>query len=140
LIYSLLITSAAAAASPSVKSDPCKGTSTIEMAQCMDGKIERASLRLRIYRTRAINRFRDDEHDPATAKAIEDSGVAFEAYQQTYCGAVLQRWIEGTIRYAMHQSCRLGLIDDETHRVWQDFLGYIQDDATPLLPEPKPTE
>jgi hypothetical protein len=106
----------------------------------MDSKIERATTRLRVYRTRTVNRFRDEEHDPATAKAIEDAGVAFEAYQQIYCGAVYQRWIEGSIRYAMDQGCKLRLIDRETHDIWDDFLGFIQDDATPLLPEPKTTE
>ena len=137
-MISLLI-SAAIGSAPAGKSDPCKGSSTIEMAQCMDKKIAQATVRLRVYRTRAISRFRDEEHDGSTAKAIEDAGVAFEAYEKLYCGAVYEQWREGSIRYAMHQSCTLGTIDEETHRVWRDFLGFI-DDTTPLLPEPKPTQ
>ena len=138
-MISLLI-SAAIGAAPAAKADPCAGWSTIEMAQCMDKKIEQATVRLRVYRTRAVTRFRDEEHDPSTARAIEDAGVAFEAYQKLYCGAVYERWREGSIRYAMHQSCTLLTIDEETHRVWRDFLGFIQDDRAPLLPEPKPTQ
>ena len=110
------------------------------MAQCMDRKIEQATVRLNVYRTRAINRYKDEAHDPSTAKAIEDAGIAFDAYQKLYCGAVYEAWREGSIRYAMHQSCTLRTIDDEAHRVWRDFLGFIQDDRAPLLPEPKPTK
>lgn len=135
----MLVALAMALSPPDEVKPNCDG-STIEMAKCMELKIGKATTRLQAYRRRAIARFNDEEHDPATAKAIEDAGVAFDAYRETYCGAVYQRWIEGTIRYAMDQSCSLRLIDDETHRVWEDFLGFIQDDATPLLPEPKPTK
>ena len=116
--------------------DPCKGTDTISMAQCMDGKIEHATEQLRVYRTRAINRF-EEAHDPATAKAIENAGLAFDAYRQIYCDAVYQQWVGGTIRFAMRQSCELRLIDEETNQIWRDFLTY-PDSTPPLLPEPKP--
>jgi hypothetical protein len=111
------------------------------MAQCMDRKIERAKAQLNEYRARAIQRFREiPDTDPATAKALEDAAIVADANRETYCGAVYQRWVEGSIRFAMDQECKLRLIDRETHDLWVDFLGYIQDDATPLLPEPKPTK
>jgi uncharacterized protein YecT (DUF1311 family) len=136
VILSFILSAAVAAAEPT--DDPCKGTDTISMAKCMDGKIEQATAQLRVYRTRAINRFKD-ANDPATAKAIEDADIAFDGYRQTYCDAVYQQWIGGTIRFAMHQSCNLRLVDEETHRVWRDFLTYF-DSTPPLLPEPKPTK
>jgi hypothetical protein len=133
-----LVIAMALAAAPAEQQ--CDSGGTIGMAQCMDRKIEQATARLRVYRTRAVTRFRDEEHDPATAKAIEDAAVVADADRAIYCGAVYQRWIEGSIRYAMDQECQLRLVDRETHDVWADFLGYIQDDAKPLLPEPTPTK
>ncbi|MCA1653812.1 MAG: hypothetical protein ABR588_08460 [Sphingomicrobium sp.] len=130
----------ALAAAPAAKFDPCQGSDTISMAQCMDGKIEQATARLKHYRAIAFNRFHDDKQgqDLATTKALENSAVIADAYRTTYCDAVYQQWIGGTIRYAMHQSCTLRLIDRETHDIWRDFLSYM-DSTPPLLPEPKPT-
>ena len=136
----LFVMALAAAAPPPAKADPCSGSDTRSMAECMGGKIERATTRLKHYRAVAFNRFHDEGagQDAATAKALENSAVSADAYRTTYCDAVYQQWIEGSIRYAMHQGCTLRLIDRETHDIWSDFLGYI-DSTPPLLPEPKPT-
>jgi uncharacterized protein YecT (DUF1311 family) len=119
--------------------DPCAGTDTASMARCMDGKIEQATARLRQYRSAAYHRFQDEgaDRDPATAKALENSAVIGDAFRATYCDAVYQRWIEGSIRYAMHQDCTLRMLNRQTHDLWSDFLGGLQDDAVPLLPEPR---
>jgi uncharacterized protein YecT (DUF1311 family) len=137
LTFILLIAALSAAPAP----EQCDTGGTIGMAQCMDRKIGQAKSRLNQYRARAVQRFEAaPDRDPATVKAIEDAGVAADAYRETYCGAVYQRWIEGSIRFAMDQECKLRLIDRETHDIWSDFLRFIQEDATPLLPEPKPTK
>ena len=138
LMLALLLGTAPAT---SIKADPCTGSDTISMAQCMDGKIERATAQLKHYRAVAFIRFHDEgaTHDPATAKALENAAVVADAFRATYCDAVYQKWIEGSIRYAMHQGCTLRMINRETQDIWRDFLTYV-DSTPPLLPKPKSIE
>lgn len=120
------------------KSDPCARSDTVGMAECIDGKIQQANAQLNHYRAVAFNRFHDEDesHDSATAKAIENAATIGDAFRTIYCDAVYQRWIAGSIRYAMQQGCTLRLINSQTYDVWRDFLNYA-DSTPPLLPEPK---
>ena len=117
--------------------NPCKGSDTISMAKCMDAKVAKAIHRLSEYTGRA-EATAEEANDRSTQTAIADAALAFEAYRKIYCGAVYEQWRSGTIRIAISQSCDLKLIDDQTHRIWEDFLTPLQ--RPPILPEPKPTD
>jgi uncharacterized protein YecT (DUF1311 family) len=134
LIVSLLLGVAAAAAAP--QSDPCSGSSTYDMNQCLVGKVEKAGTRLNEYVAAAKKRYEDE---PAVVLGIGASQTAFEAYRDTECAAVLEAWTDGTIRGAMTLGCKLSLTNERTHTVWANWLQYM--DSTPaVLPEPRPIE
>jgi uncharacterized protein YecT (DUF1311 family) len=134
LIFILLLGAATVSAAP--KADPCDGSSTYELNQCMAGKVEKADTRLKEYVGAAKTRHEDK---PAVVLGIDASQTAFEAYRDIECATVLEAWKEGTIRGVMTLSCKVALTDQRTHQVWEHWLQFM--DSTPsILPEPKPTD
>ena len=119
---------------------PDCGGNTSEMNACMAEKLDRAEKRLQTYMEAAIERHSDENgKSDSVALGIKASQSAFEAYRKIECDAVLEDYIDGTIRGVMTLSCRLGMTDARTQTVWGNWLQYM-DDTPPILPEPKPTE
>ncbi|TNE43067.1 MAG: DUF1311 domain-containing protein, partial [Sphingomonadales bacterium] len=108
---------------------------TRDMDECYAEILDRADGRRALYLATAMERHKDR---PELAAKIEESGIAFKAYRDAECGAVLEDWIEGTIRGVMTLGCRIDLTDRRTHTIWQNWLTY-PDSTPPVLPEPGPT-
>ena len=129
-----------AVAAPAVPADPCKGSSTYEMNECLAGKLKAAEDRLREYEGAAINRHTDKEGKfDSVALGIRSAQTAFDAYREIECGTVYEDWSGGTIRGVMSLGCKIKLTDERTYTVWSNWLQYM-DSTPPILPEPKPTK
>lgn len=109
---------------------------TRDMDECYAEILDRADGQRALYLATAMDRHKDR---PELAAKVEESGIAFKAYRDAECGAVLEDWIEGTIRGVMTLGCRIDLTDRRTHTIWQNWLTY-PDSTPPVLPEPKPTK
>lgn len=108
---------------------------TVDMNECYAEVLSRADERRLAYSAKAIERHTDQ---PELAEMINASEEAFVAYRDAECGAVLQDWIEGTIRGVMTLDCRIAMTDRRTLTLWRNWLTYM-DSTPPVLPEPKPT-
>lgn len=69
---------------------------------------------------------------------MQSSQAAFKAYRDAECGAVWESWKMGTIRTAKSLICSIGLTDQRTHTIWENWLSY-PDATAPILPKPRPT-
>lgn len=108
---------------------------TVDMDQCYAEVLDRADATRARYLAAAQGRFADR---PELAEMIGASDEAFTAYRDAECGAVLQNWIDGTIRGVMTLGCRIAMTDARTHEIWDNWLTFP--DSTPaILPEPGPT-
>lgn len=108
---------------------------TLDMNQCLMDVLAQAEERQAEYLGVAVERARDR---PELAAMIGRSDAAFTTYRDAECGAVLQDWIEGSIRGAMTLNCRIEMTDRRTHTIWQNWITHM-DSTPPLLPEPEPT-
>lgn len=108
---------------------------TVEMNECFSEALARADARRAEYFDAALERYADR---PELHEAMRKGETAFQAYRDAECGAVLQNWIDGSIRGAMTLGCRIAMTDRRTHRIWQNWLTSM-DSSPPVLPEPQPT-
>lgn len=138
---SVLLALAAAAALGSGKSEPlCIEGSTIDISQCLGERLKRADADLAKYlsaaRVRLRNRASDDDKSAANAlKELDQAQKAWSEYRQSECGAVYDRWSQGTIAGIEHLYCQIELTTLRTHTIWSHWLTY-GDSTPPLLPEP----
>ena len=130
----------AAQEAPIVESAPpdrCPDAMTTrDMDECFAGVLQRAESRRGEYLAAALERHADR---PELTEKIRASDTVFTAYRDAECAAVLEDWIEGTIRGVMSLTCRIELTDRRTRTIWQNWLTYM-DSTSPVLPEPGPTE
>lgn len=131
-----VVSSPAAVAGESAVGDPCEGSTTLETNECFGKKLEAADALMGRYLQAATDRYRESGQD-AVVLGIGNSQRAFEAYRDIECGAVYERWKEGTIRNVMALGCRLRLTGERTHTIWENWLQYA-DSTPPILPEPAP--
>lgn len=119
-----------------VEPDNCaEAYTTLEMNECHSGLLEQADLRRSEYLRAALERHKD--RPDLTAK-ITASDAAFTTYRDNSCGAVYEKWKDGSIRGIMSLTCRIDMTDKRTKTIWENWLTYA--DSTPaLLPEPEPT-
>ena len=115
----------------------CDGN-TPEMNACVAEKFKQANGRLETYVRAAVERHTDENgKSDSVALGIQSAQIAFEAYRDIECDAVLENWMEGTIRTVMTLDCRLRLTNERTRTVWTNWLHYM-DSTPPVLPEPQP--
>ena len=112
----------------------CDGT-TREMEECMLALLERARERKERYLAGAIAKAGTDE---VLVQSIRMGDSAGEAYIENECNAVWENWKKGSARNVMSITCAIGLVDDRTHQIWENWLSYA-DSTSPELPEPGPT-
>lgn len=108
---------------------------TREMNECFAATLARADERRMRYLGAALERHAER---PRLAERIATSDSAFTAYRDAECDAVLEDWIEGSIRGIMSLQCRIAMNDQRSLVIWQNWLTY-PDGAPPVLPEPQPT-
>jgi len=134
-INELLFRFTRAGMAPSLASSCSAAPTTVDLNECYAGLLAQADERRGQYLAAAI----ETESDrPELAAMLRQSDEAFTAYRDAECGAVLQDWIEGSIRGVMVLTCRINMTDRRTHTIWQNWLTHM-DSTPPLLPEPEPS-
>lgn len=114
--------------------DPCAGSTTPEIEQCLAADLTRADTELNRYYVAAVTRL-SRERETATLAKLRASERAWIAYRDAECGAVYEWWGQGTIRGAMMLGCQIRITKARTMAVWKNWLTYA-DSTPPLLPEP----
>lgn len=109
---------------------------TLQINVCLGELLEEAENRQVIYRQAAIEK---NAERLELTEAILASDEAFNTYRERECDAVYADWAGGSIRYTMALSCKIDLTDRRTHRIWENWLTYM-DSTPPILPEPQPTQ
>ncbi|MBW4331257.1 DUF1311 domain-containing protein [Stakelama sp. CBK3Z-3] len=121
--------------------DPCQGSTTIAVNQCLANDVDTAQAELDRYLAAARERVGQTEDDPlaATKKELltgfDAAQDAWEKYRDAQCDNIYRYWQGGTIRGAMALGCKLELTQQRTHFIWESFLTY-PDSTPPVLPEP----
>ena len=113
----------------------CDG-STLKMNGCMADLLQQALRRKDQYLSAALERNSDR---PELVALIQSSDTQFDSYRKQECEAVYEDFKDGTIRNIMSLSCSIGLVDERTRTIWQNWLTY-GDSSPPILPEPQPTQ
>ena len=131
-MLSLLALSMIASSSPS--SAPCPGTNTIEVNACLAARFGEADADLNRYYGMAVRRVRK-EGGAFVAKGLIQAERSWLSYRNSECGAVFEKYRDGTIRTSMEIGCRTRLTRLRTYVIWRNWLTY-PDSTPPLLPRP----
>ncbi len=115
--------------------NPCAGSTTPEVEQCLAADLARADTELNRYYAAAVTRLTKEQGKTALAK-LRASERAWIAYRDAECDAVYEWWGQGTIRGATALGCRTRITKARTMVIWQNWLTYA-DSTPPLLPKPR---
>lgn len=114
-------------------SDPCPGTSTIQVSACYDARLKASDANLNRYFRAALRRARKESGD--AAQKLIQAERSWIAYRDAECASVFDYWSGGTIRVSMELDCRIRLTQLRAYIIWRDWLTYA-DGTPPLLPRP----
>lgn len=114
--------------------DPCPGSTTREVEQCLAADLSRADAELNRYYAAAVKRL-TDERQPAVLAKLRASERAWIQHRDAECDAIWEYWKGGTIRGTFSTECRVRLTRDRTMAIWRIWLTYV-DSTPPLLPRP----
>ena len=114
--------------------EPCAGSTTRDVEQCLATGFARADAELNRYYAAAVARL-TREQDTTTLAKLRASERAWIAYRDAECDAVLNSWKGGTVRGAMTLGCRTRITEARTLEVWENWLTYV-DSTPPVLPRP----
>ena len=118
--------------------NPCEGSTTRDVEQCLATDLARADAELNRYYAAGTKRLTEQKDTAALAK-LRTAERAWIAYRDAECDAVYESWSQGTIRGAMNLGCRIALAKARTATIWRNWLTYA--DSTPaILPEPRNDE
>lgn len=114
--------------------NPCEGSTTRDVEQCLAAEFARADAVLNRYYAAAVGRLTKKRAMTALTK-LRASERAWITYRDAECAAVYEWWKEGTIHGAMALGCQTRVTKARTMAVWQNWLTYA-DNTPPLLPMP----
>ena len=106
---------------------------TYEMNICAGRETEAAETLLEKYLDKAKEKYKNET---AVITSLVKSQDAWVIYRKTHCDAIYEMWSGGTIRGVMFGGCMLQLTKQRIHKIWEDYLTYM-DSTPPMLPEPK---
>lgn len=118
--------------------NPCDGSTTRDVEQCLAADLKRADAELNRYYAAATKRLTELQDTAALAK-LRTAERAWIAYRDAECDAIYQSWSQGTIRGAMNLSCRIALTEARTTTIWRNWLTFA-DSTPPILPKPKASD
>lgn len=118
--------------------DPCPGSTTREVEQCLAADLVRADAELNRYYAAAVRRL-TDERQQAALSELRASERAWIQHRDAECDAVWEYWKGGTIRGTFSTECRVRLTRDRTIAIWSNWLTYV-DSTPPVLPRPEEPE
>lgn len=114
--------------------NPCDGSTTQDVEQCLAADLKRADAELNQYYAAAMKRLMEQQDTAALAK-LRAAERAWIAYRDAECDAVYESWGHGTIRGSMNLGCQIDLTKARTATFWQNWLTYA-DSTPPILPKP----
>ena len=114
--------------------DPCPGSTTRDVEQCLAAGLARADAELNRYYAATVARLTRDGDTTSLAK-LRASERAWIAYRDAECDAVYDWWKGGTIRGTMSLECRTSITKARTLEVWRNWLTFA-DTTPPVLPRP----
>ena len=114
--------------------DPCGGSTTLKVEQCLSADLARTDAELNRYYSAAMARLTKDRQTAAITQ-LRASERAWVSYRDAECGAVYEQWKDGTIRVALALGCRIRATKARTNTIWRNWLTYA-DSTPPLLPRP----
>lgn len=114
--------------------NPCPGSTTREVEQCLADDLARVDAELNRYYGAAVKRLTEEKQTAALAQ-LRASERAWIRYRDAECGAVYEWWKQGTIRGTMDLGCRMDVTRARTSTIWRNWLTYA-DSTPPLLPRP----
>ena len=106
---------------------------TYEMNFCANRETEEANTLLEKYLSKAKQKYKNET---AVITSLVKSQDAWIIYRKAHCDAIYEIWSGGTIRGVMFGGCMLQLTKQRTHKIWNDYLTYM-DSTPPMLPETK---
>ncbi|WP_086774222.1 lysozyme inhibitor LprI family protein [Vibrio coralliirubri] len=106
---------------------------TIEINQCAAIELESAQAELDKYLAAS---FEHNAYDAELVASIKKAQESWQVYMTAHCDSVYTQWRDGSIRGVMALSCKTRLTKQRTHKVWANFLTYM-DSTPPVLSEPK---
>ena len=116
--------------------DCARAMTTLEINACGARDLQREEARMEEYLQAAYRGLMEAEEARTQEEAwLRASQSAWKAYADIACGAVYEKWSDGTIRTSIYLGCMIDLTRERTHYVWRSFLSY-PDSTEPLLPEP----
>ncbi len=118
--------------------NPCDGSTTREVEQCLAADLARADAELNRYYAAATKRLTEQQDTAALAK-LRAAERAWIAYRDAECDAIYESWGQGTIRGAMNLRCRITLAEARTATIWRNWLTYA-DSTPPILPKPRASD
>ncbi len=118
--------------------NPCDGSTTRDVEQCLAADLKRADAELNRYYAAATKRLAKQQDTAALAK-LRAAERVWIAYRDAECDAVYESWGQGTIRGAMSLGCRINLTKSRTATIWRNWLTYA-DSTPPILPEPRASD
>jgi uncharacterized protein YecT (DUF1311 family) len=112
----------------------CPGTTTIDVDACLTARFGEADADLNRYYDMAVRRVRKEDGAPA-AKGLVQAERSWLSYRDSECGAVFEKYRDGTISSIMVTACRIRLTRLRTYIIWRNWLTY-PDSTPPSLPRP----
>jgi uncharacterized protein YecT (DUF1311 family) len=125
-----LVTIVSASSDPA----PCPGATTIDVNACLAARFGEADADLNRYYDVAVQRVRKEGGEPV-AKGFIQAQRSWLSYRTSECGAIFDKFRDGTIRTSMEIECRIRLTRLRTYMIWRNWLTY-PDSTPPLLPRP----
>jgi uncharacterized protein YecT (DUF1311 family) len=116
---------------------------TLQLNACVLDDVGEEEARMQRYFDLAMTRAIEDDGESGQFGGsrtqqqawLQASQYAWEAYAESRCAGVLDRWKDGTIRTMATVGCRIQAVRQRTHDIWTDHLTF-PDSTPPLLPEP----
>ncbi|RYF44822.1 MAG: DUF1311 domain-containing protein [Cytophagaceae bacterium] len=125
-----LVTIVSASSGPAL----CPGSTTTEVNACLAAHFGQADADLNRYYDVAVQRVRKGVGEPV-AKGLIQAQRSWLSYRNSECGAIFDKFRDGTIRSSMEIECRIRLTRLRTYMIWRNWLTY-PDSTPPLLPRP----
>ena len=123
-------------ATSTLASDDCNRETESGVNGCLEAAAASADQQLQRYEQAATTRI-EQEHDvETTLNEFEAGQAAWATYRKSECGAVFDRWVDGTARISKTEECNISLARARSHEIWKNWLTSFGG-SSPILPEPQ---
>jgi len=106
--------------SSSINAKDCEDAmTTLEINQCVKADMDRAEVQLQEVFKSVLERH---NHNTVLLALLNESQRHWQVYRSSYCDALYQRWISGSILNIQALSCEMDLIRQRIKLLKTDFL------------------